>query len=173
MQRLHEVTSCQIGERYGIGYFTCSQFRNKFRYGYFKNYLYPSWVQVQKKQKEDFSSWTNRPQVVQKKYSQVGNILEPYFVLSQIGKQGKPVQVYKFASSVNRALFTTFAHAPVGAASPIPFEHHLAMMATRSFWTLLQLSLLDSLTTSGSYIFANYFDASCVEVENCQGSIYL
>lgn len=54
-------------------------------------------------------------------------------MLSQIGKQCKPVQVYKFASSVNRALFTTFAHALVGAASPIPFEHHLAMMATRSF----------------------------------------
>ena len=58
-------------------------------------------------------------------------------MLSQIGKQGKSVQVYKFASSVNRALFTTFAHVLVGAASPIPFEHHLAMMATRSFGTLL------------------------------------
>lgn len=67
------------------------------------------------------------------KYFPNREIFERYFDLSQIGKRGKPVQVYKFASSVNRALFTTFAHALVGAASPIPFEHHLAMMAARSF----------------------------------------
>ena len=66
-------------------------------------------------------------------FSQLGNISDRYFVLSQIGKQGKPVQVYKFASSVNRALFTIFAHALVGATSPNPFKYHLAMMATRLF----------------------------------------
>ena len=71
--------------------------------------------------------------MTQQNYFQVENNLELYFALSQIGKQGKPVQVCKFASSVNRALFTTFAHALVGATSPIPFEHHLAMMAARSF----------------------------------------
>ena len=56
-----------------------------------------------------------------------------YFVRSQIGKQGKPVQVYKLASRANRSLFPLFAHSLVGAASPIPFEHPLARMAARSF----------------------------------------
>lgn len=40
----------------------------------------------------------------------------------QIGKQCKPVQIHKFASSVNRALFTSVAHQLVGATAPIPIE---------------------------------------------------
>ena len=59
--------------------------------------------------------------MTQRKDSQVGNSLSDILT------------VHKLASSVNRALFTTFAHALVGAASPIPFEPHLAMMAARSF----------------------------------------
>ena len=56
-----------------------------------------------------------------------------HFLLAKSGKQGKAVQLHKFASSVNRALFTTFAHSLVGVTSPIPFEHHLAMITARSF----------------------------------------
>ena len=37
------------------------------------------------------------------------------------------------ASSVNLYRFTIFANPLVGATSPIPFEHHLSMMAARSF----------------------------------------
>ena len=93
----------------------------------------PKLVTSSKIKNEGVGFWTNWPQAGQRNYSQFGNNFDQYFNLSQIGKQCKPVQVYKFVSSVNRALFTTFAHALVGAASPIPFEHHLAMMAARSF----------------------------------------
>ena len=54
-------------------------------------------------------------------------------MLAQSGKQGKAVQLYKLASNVNLYRFTIFANPLVGATSPIPFEHHLAMMAAHSF----------------------------------------
>ena len=82
--------------------------------------------------KEDFSLWTNWPQVVLRNYSQSGMIPLP-FMLAQSGKQGKAVQLYKVASNVNLYRFTIFANSLVGATSPIPFEHHLPMMAARSF----------------------------------------
>lgn len=122
----HEVTSRQLGERCSW-YFTCSQIGNKSARRIFQNHLYPSWAQVQK---EDFSLWTNWPQVAQRNHSQVGNNLELYFALSQIGKQCKPVQVHSFSPNHLRMLFRKLL---VGATSPIPFEHHLAMMAARSF----------------------------------------
>ena len=43
----------------------------------------------------------------------------------QIGKQCKPVQVHKFASSAKRYHFALLANLLVGAASPIPLEQHL------------------------------------------------
>lgn len=65
-------------------------------------------------------------------------------MLAQSGKQGKAVQLYKLASNVNLYRFTIFANPLVGATSPNPFEHHLAMMATRSFWAFPKVQLLDN-----------------------------
>ena len=45
-----------------------------------------------------------------------------FFLVLQIGKQCKPVQVYKFASSAQWYHFAAFAHSLVGAASPIPLD---------------------------------------------------
>ena len=54
----------------------------------------------------------------------------------------------KLASSVNLYRFTIFANPLVGATSPILFEHHLSMMAARSFWAFPRVQLLANLSRS-------------------------
>jgi hypothetical protein len=86
--------------------------------------------------KEHFGLWTNwyAPNKADKKIMWGGNIdgqtKEPYFAPSQIGKQCKPVQVHSFSQNHLSVLLQKVL---VGATSPIPFEHHLSMMAARSF----------------------------------------
>lgn len=55
-------------------------------------------------------------------------------ITSQIGKQCKPVQVHSFLKFLSLVKIQKLL---VGATSPIPFEHHLKMMATRSYRTLI------------------------------------
>ncbi len=57
-------------------------------------------------------------------YMSVENLFSVFlsFFFSQIGKQGKPVQVYSFSQNPLRAIFLKLL---VGATSPIPFERYL------------------------------------------------
>ena len=66
-----------------------------------------------------------------------------HFMLAQSGKQCKPVQVYSF---LKNHLWMLFQKLLVGATSPNPFEHHLAMMATRSFWAFPRVQHLANLS---------------------------
>ena len=75
---------------------------------------------------------------------------------------------YKLASSVNLYRFTIFANPLVGATSPIPFEHHLSMMAARSFWAFPRVQLLANLSRSN--MIKNNFCATCAEVKTFSGT---
>ena len=79
----------------------------------------------------------------------------------QIGKQCKPVQVHSFSQN---HLSVLLQRVLVGATSPIPFEHHLSMMAARSFWAFPRVQLLANLSRSN--MIKNNFCATCAEVKN-------
>ena len=78
-------------------------------------------------------------------YSQLGNNFAHILWALQIGKQCKPVQVYKFASSGKRIrfpLFTIslraiFANLACWVSTPNPCWTPPAVSATHSFWILL------------------------------------
>ena len=56
--------------------------------------------------------------------------------------------LHNLASCVNLYRFTIFANPLVGATSQILFEHHLSMMAARSFWAFPRVQLLANLSRS-------------------------
>ena len=124
--------------------------------------LCPSWVQV----RINFcSNWAEvgfgtstqfgwRCVVI---YSQVGNNFAHIIWALQIGKQCKPVQVYKFASSGNRIRFPLFtislrailANLACWVSTPNPCWTPPAVSAAHSFWIL----------------FFTDFCAICIEVQ--------
>ena len=89
-------------------------------------------------------------------------ILVRYFMLTQIGKQCKPVQVYSFLQNHLRMFCKNCL---LGQHPPIPFEHHLAMAATRSFWAFSHCNFWTTWPEEKIQVLKNYFDAICTEVK--------